>query len=89
MFNSVRTRERWYPGLPAALIGAIIAGVIAGLVQDDAGVMQRRRVLRIGLEDRVVAQECFAQLSLLMQAKCALEFGRNGHAADSKRRRQV
>jgi len=32
MFNSVRTRERWYPGLPAALIGAIIAGVAVAAV---------------------------------------------------------
>jgi S1-C subfamily serine protease len=32
MFNSVRTGERWYTGLPAALIGAIIAGVAVAAV---------------------------------------------------------
>src|SRR6476661_7989626 len=32
MFNSVREGKRWYPGLPAALIGAIIAGVAVAAV---------------------------------------------------------
>ena len=32
MFNSVQEGKRWYPGLPAALIGAIIAGVAVAAV---------------------------------------------------------
>jgi hypothetical protein len=53
--------------------------VLARLVQHDAGKVQRGRVRRIGLNDCVVAQKRFAQLPLLMQAKCAVELGRDGH----------
>jgi hypothetical protein len=51
----------------------------AGLVEHDAGIVQRCGVPRVCGQHGVVAQEGFAQLALLVQAKGALEFGGDGH----------
>ena len=48
--------------------------------------MQRQRMPWLGLQDSVVAQERFAQLALLVQAKRALEFGRDSHTSGRQRK---
>jgi hypothetical protein len=54
-------------------------GDLAGLEQHDARVVQGGCVVGVGGEYRVVAQEGFAQLALLMKAVGALEFGTDAH----------
>ncbi|HYT98367.1 MAG TPA: hypothetical protein VEO36_13680 [Casimicrobiaceae bacterium] len=56
--------------------------MLARLMQDDAGKVQRGSVCRIGLNDCVVAQKSFAQLPLLVQAKRTVELGGDGHLDD-------
>jgi hypothetical protein len=53
---------------------------LAGLEQNDAGVVQRRCVVRIGGEHGVVAHERFAELALLVQTKRAVELLADGHS---------
>src|SRR5437764_11106735 len=53
--------------------------MLARLMQHDAGQVQRASVSRICLQDRVVAQECFAEFALLMQMQRAIEFGVDAH----------
>ena len=53
--------------------------MLARLMQHDAGQVQRASVSRICLQDRVVAQERFAEFALLMQMQRAIEFGVDAH----------
>src|SRR5205807_6410452 len=56
------------------------AGVIAGLMQHDARIMQRRRMVRLLRENARVTRKRFAQLALPMQAKRFIQRGGERHA---------
>jgi len=54
-------------------------------MQDDTGQVQRGGVPRIGLDDRVVAQEGLTELALLMQVQRPFEFSVDAHGTVESR----
>ncbi len=62
-------------------------GNLARLEQHDAGVVQGRRVTRVGRQHRVVTQEGLAQFPLLVQSIGAVELGSDAHRRCRRRSR--
>ena len=64
-------------------------GTLTGLVQHDARIVQRLRMTRLGLEDRVVAMERLAELALAVHGERALELLLEFHAAGGEKDARV